>query len=87
MDKLKDRVDSLSKRIALLADVQLLILTEIGDDNPTFQKRVIANLLSKKEVLDGFTEYVFNPDNNVSDAIKVEMQEINEMLKDIREEE
>lgn len=87
MDKLKDRVDNLSKKLALLVDMQMLILAEIGDNNPSFQGRVIANLLSRKEILDGFTEFVFDPDNNVSDAIKVEMQEINEMLKDIREEE
>lgn len=87
MDKLKDRLDTLSKRITLLADVQMLILGELGDENPSFQGKVIATLLSKKEVLEGFTEFVFDPANNVSDAVKLEMQEINEMIKDIREEE
>lgn len=87
MDKLKIRVDSLSKKISLLAEVQMLILAEIGNDNPSFQNKVIANLLANKDVLQGFTEFVFDPANNVSDAIKLEMQEINEMLKDIREEE
>lgn len=87
MDKLKIRVDSLSKKISLLAEVQMLILAEIGNDNPSFQNKVIANLLANKDVLQGFTEFVFDPANNVSDVIKLEMQEINEMLKDIREEE
>jgi len=87
MDKLKNRVDSLAKKISLLADIQMLILMEIGDKNPTFQGRVIANFLSRKEILDGFTEFVFNPENNVSDDIKLEMQEINEMLKQVGEEE
>jgi hypothetical protein len=87
MDKLKDRVDSLSKKIALLADIQMLLITELGDDNPRFQAKVIASLLSKQEILDGFTEFVFNSDNNVSDNVKLEMQEINEMIKAIREEE
>ena len=87
MDKLKDRVDFLAKKISLLAEVQMLLVAELGDDNPRFQAKVISNLLSNPEILDGFTEYVFNSDNNVSDDVKLEMQEINEMLKEVREEE
>lgn len=87
MDKLKDRVDFLAKKISLLAEVQMLLVAELGDDNPRFQAKVISNLLSNPEILDGFTEYVFNSDNNVSDEVKLEMQEINEMIKAVREEE
>ena len=87
MDKLKDRVDFLAKKISLLAEVQMLLVAELGDDNPRFQAKVIASLLSKQEILDGFTEFVFNSDNNVSDEVKLEMQEINEMIKAVREEE
>ena len=87
MEKLMDRVDSLSKKISLLADVQMLLIEEMGNNNQSFQAKVIATLLSKQEVLEGFTNFVFDPDNNVSDAVKLEMQEINEMIKELREEE
>ena len=87
MEKLLARVDGLSKKISLLADVQMLLIEEMGNNNQSFQAKVIATLLSKKEVLDGFTNFVFDPDNNVSDAVKLEMQEINEMIKELREEE
>ena len=87
MEKLMDRVDSLSKKISLLAEVQMLLIEEMGNNNQSFQAKVIATLLSKQEVLEGFTNFVFDPDNNVSDAVKLEMQEINEMIKELREEE
>jgi len=87
MEKLLARVDGLSKKISLLADVQMLLIEEMGNNNQSFQAKVIATLLSKQEVLEGFTNFVFDPDNNVSDAVKLEMQEINEMIKELREEE
>lgn len=81
-----DKLDQLSMRINTLADMQLLVMEEIGDRNPTFQIKAIAAILSYDEIRHDFTEFI-NTEEGISDNMKVFMQDINEMIKDIREEE
>ena len=81
-----DKLDQLSMRINTLADIQLLVMEEIGDKNPRFQMKAIAAILSKDEIRDEFTEFI-STEEGMSDNVKVFMQDINEMIKDIREEE
>lgn len=81
-----DKLDKLSMRINTLADMQLLVLEEIGDKNPKFQMKAIAAILSHDEIRNDFTEFI-NTEEGISDKMKVFMQDINEMIKDIREEE
>jgi hypothetical protein len=85
MKKLEDRISSLNTRIRVMADLQHLILQELGDNNREFQAKVVACLLSKEEILNDFTDFIFNTDN-VSDDIKLQVQEINEMIKEFKEE-
>lgn len=84
--ELLDKLDQLSMRINTLADMQLLVMEEMGDRNPKFQMKAIAAILSHDEIRDGFTEFI-NTEEGISDNMKVFMQDINEMIKDIREEE
>lgn len=81
-----DKLDQLSMRINTLADMQLLLMEEIGDKNPRFQMKAVAAILSKDEIRNEFTEFI-NTEEGISDNMKVFMQDINEMIKDIREEE
>ncbi len=81
-----DKLEQLSMRINTLADIQLLLMEEIGDNNPKFQMKAVAAILSKDEIRDEFTEFI-STEEGMSDNVKVFMQDINEMIKDIREEE
>lgn len=85
-EKIQDKLESLSMRINTLADMQLLLMEEVGKRNPNFQMKVIAATLSYDEFREDFTEYVQTKEN-MPDKLKVFMQEINEMVKDIKEEE
>jgi len=73
-------------RINTLADMQLLLMEEVGKRNPNFQMKVIAATLSYDEFREDFTEYIQTKEG-MPDKLKVFMQEINEMVKDIKEEE
>jgi hypothetical protein len=84
--ELLDKLDQLSMRINTLADMQLLVMEEMGDRNPKFQMKAIAAILSHDEIRNDFTEFI-NTEEGISDNMKVFMQDINEMIKDIREEE
>jgi hypothetical protein len=84
--ELLDKLDQLSMRINTLADMQLLVMEEMGDRNPKFQMKAIAAMLSHDEIRNDFTEFI-NTEEGISDNMKVFMQDINEMIKDIREEE
>jgi len=79
-------VKQLSMRINLLADMQMLVMEELGNKNPRFQAKAIANILSHDELREDFTEFI-QTEKGMSDNMKVFMQDINEMIKDIREEE
>ena len=81
-----DKIEQLSMRINTIADIQLLLMEEIGDNNPKFQMKAVAAILSKDEIRDEFTEFI-STEEGMSDNVKVFMQDINEMIKDIREEE
>lgn len=81
-----EQVKQLSMRINVLADMQMLVMEELGNKNPRFQAKAIANILSHDELREDFTEFI-QTEEGMSDNMKVFMQDINEMIKDIREEE
>lgn len=83
---IQDKLESLSMRINTLADMQLLLMEEVGDKNPNFQMKVIAATFAYDAMREDFTEYI-QTKKDVPDKVKVFMQEINETIKDIREEE
>ena len=85
-EKIQDKLESLSMRINTLADMQLLLMEEVGKRNPNFQMKVIAATLSYDEFREDFTEFIQTKEG-MPDKLKVFMQEINEMVKDIKEEE
>ena len=84
--ELLDKLDQLSMRINTLADMQLLVMEEMGDKNPTFQMKAIAAILSHDEIRNDFTEFI-NTEEGISDKMKVFMQDINEMILDKKREE
>jgi len=49
-------------------------------------KQKLAKILSHDELREDFTEFV-QTEESMSDNVKLFMQDINEMIKDIREEE
>ena len=81
-----EHVKQLSMRINVIADMQMLVMEELGDKNPRFQTKAIAKILSYDELREDFTEFV-QTEESMSDNVKLFMQDINEMIKDIREEE
>lgn len=84
--ELQDKLNQLSMRINTLADMQLLVMEEMGTSNPRFQMKAIAAILSYDEIRNDFTEYV-NTEKGISDNMKVFMQDINEMILDAKREE
>ena len=84
--ELLDKLDQLSMRINTLADMQLLVMEEMGDRNPMFQMKAIAAILSYDEIRHDFTEFI-NTEEGISDKMKVFMQDINEMILDKKREE
>lgn len=84
--ELVDKLEQLSMRINTLADMQLLVMEEMGDRNPRFQMKAIAAILSYDEIRNDFTEYI-NTEEGISDSMKVFMQDINEMILDKKREE
>ena len=84
--ELLDKLDQLSMRINTLADMQLLVMEEMGDRNPRFQMKAIAAILSYDEIRNDFTEFI-NTEEGISDNMKVFMQDINEMILDKKREE
>ncbi len=84
--ELLDKLDQLSMRINTLADMQLLVMEEMGDRNPMFQMKAIATILSYDEIRHDFTEFI-NTSEDISDKMKVFMQDINEMILDKKREE
>ena len=81
-----EQVKQLSMRINVLADMQMLVMEELGNKNPRFQAKAIANILSHDELREDFTEFI-QTEEGMSDNMKVFMQDINEMIKDMKEEE
>ena len=84
--ELLDKLDQLSMRINTLADMQLLVMEEMGERNPRFQIKAIAAILSHDEIRNDFTEFI-NTEEGISDKMKVFMQDINEMILDKKREE
>ena len=81
-----EHVRQLSMRINMLADMQLLVMEELGNNNPRFQTKAIANILSHDEIRQDFTEFI-QTEKGMSDDMKLFMQDINELIKDMKEEE
>ena len=84
--ELLDKLNQLSMRINTLADMQLLVMEEMGTTNPRFQMKAIAAILSYDEIRNDFTEFI-NTEEGISDNMKVFMQDINEMILDKKREE
>ena len=70
-----EQVKQLSMRINVLADMQMLVMEELGNKNPRFQEKAIANILSHDELREDFTEFI-QTEEGMSDNVKIFMQDI-----------
>lgn len=79
---LEKQVADLQRKINLMGDIQMLIVSEIGDTNDKFQTKFIAKCLTKEDIRNGFTDFVFKTG---TDKQKLAVQELNMKIDEIKE--
>lgn len=78
IDNICEQIDNLNRQIRFIGKTQLLIVDKLAIDDREFMAEFIANALSSKQILEGFTEYMFNEVKDVPDDIKTLLMELNE---------
>ena len=79
------RLEKLERIIQTLGLVQQEIVSVVAEDNPKLQAHVIAAILAQEENRNGFTEWL-NQQDNVPDNVKTFMMDVNEGIRDMKEE-
>jgi len=77
--ELQKFVDSATKQIEMLSTVQMAIVEYLGKESHKFRNTVIASVLAKDEFRNDFSKYI-NTNDDVPDAVKLEMMELNELV-------
>lgn len=78
IDNICKQIDNLNSQIRFIGKTQLLIVEKLAVSDNTFMQDFIIEALSNKNILTGFTEYMFNEVKNVPDDIKTLLMELNE---------
>ena len=79
------RLEKLERIIQTIGLVQQEIVSVVAEDNPKLQAHVIAAILAQEENRNGFTEWL-NQQDNVPDNVKTFMMDVNEGIRDMKEE-
>ena len=80
--QLLDAMDVLKEQMSIMADTQLLLVQEVGKNNPKFTAKFMAQTLSHDAIRDSFTDFLSEID--APDEVKLAMTEINEMVIDAK---
>lgn len=80
-----DAITNIQIKLDVMADLQMLLVQEVGENNHRFQNNAVKKLLSKKIIRDDFTNWLFSKEN-IPDDIKTALIEINEAMLEREEE-
>ena len=78
--KLTNALEDIVKKVGMIGRIQLAIVDNIGEDDPKFQAKFMAVVLSDDEFRADFTDHV-NEDGD--DDSKALMMDLNQMAYDI----
>tara|TARA_R100001510_G_C7620656_1_gene181622 strand:- start:396 stop:692 length:297 start_codon:yes stop_codon:yes gene_type:complete len=83
LKELQKFVENATRQIDILTTVQMTIVEYLGKKSHKFRNEVMATILSRDDFREEFTK--FTQDNNeVTDAVKVEMMHINELVNEAK---
>lgn len=80
-----DMLEGMVKQIEFLSKAQLMIVNKISEKDKRFQMEFIAMSLAQDEIREGFTNFLEN--TNAPDELKLFMMEMNEAVREFKEEE
>lgn len=83
MDKALDILNNLVQQIKLMSAIQISIVSYLGDKDEAFRATVISEVLAIDKYRENFTEFLEK--NGASDDVKLQMLEINEGIRELRE--
>ena len=78
-------LNHLQERIAMLASVQMAVVTHLTDNDKELMLKIMASVFAQDDFRNEFTQYL--NDEGAPDRVKLFMTEINEAIAEIKEEE
>ena len=78
IDNICKQIDNLNSQLRFIGKTQLLIVEKLAVSDSSFMQDFIIQALSNKNILEGFTDYMFNEVKDVPDDIKTLLMELNE---------
>lgn len=78
LSNMVNQVENLAHQVRFIGKIQLLIVEKLAVSDSSFMQDFIIQALSNKNILEGFTEYMFNEVKDVPDDIKTLLMELNE---------
>lgn len=78
LSNMVNQVENLAHQVRFMGKIQLLIVEKLAVSDSSFMQDFIIQALSNKNILEGFTEYMFNEVKDVPDDIKTLLMELNE---------
>ena len=82
LKELEKFVETATRQIDILTTVQMSIVEYLGKKSHKFRNEVMASVLAKDNLREEFTK--FTQDNDVPDAVKLEMIRINELIDEAK---
>lgn len=83
--KMLDMIEGMVKQIEFLSKAQLMIVNKLSQKDKRFQMEFIAMSLAQDEIREGFTNFL--EDTDAPDELKLFMMEMNEAVREFKEEE
>lgn len=87
INNITKQINTLSHQLRFIGKTQLMIVEKLSLEDSEFMANFVMSALSNKEILTGFTDYMFNEVKNVPDSIKTLLMELNEIKLQIDREE
>lgn len=78
-------IEGMIKQIEFLSKAQLMIVNKLSQKDKRFQMEFIAMSLAQDEIREGFTNFL--EDTDAPDELKLFMMEMNEAVREFKEEE
>jgi hypothetical protein len=83
-DLITETLKNMTEQIKLMASVQMAVVTYLGEKDHKFRSDVISEVLAVDKFRESFTNFLLSRDD-APDEVKLQMIEINEGIKEIKE--
>ena len=83
LSKAVDMLSNLVQQVKLMSAIQISIVSYLGDKDEAFRAAIISEVLAIDKYRENFTEFLEK--NGASDEVKLQMLEINEGIRELRE--